>query len=465
MAELYKFEDRRSPVPTGIVKCVGDVVFVHGLNGDAYATWAAGEGEGDTWPRWLKEDLSELDVWSLGYEVRANRWSGWSMQLSDRATNVVDRLTHYQIGARPVVFVCHSMGGLLIKQVLRNCLDSNLKAHKAIAANTRGIAFLATPHLGSGLADLVLRLPFYEPTVAVKELKKNAVQLRNLNTWYRNHCDRLRIQNSVWVESRSMFGVRIVDEISGDPGIRDVDAVPLDNQHVDITKPPGRWAQQYVGVENFVAKCLEIQAPPAAFPPLPTSTPSPKPRLGRLKLIVGFCLALTLAVVAWAALTGDPCRQPPDPAMIEESIRKNFALLEGVPPNSMEDGSVGESRLVRAVFVSLPLSHGDLTPVERVIRYMESQGEFSKNGTKDVHLESVIKRLPEIRQARLNWLRDEVLPSLHESQSDTFELPSMAYIDPSRGRTKVVITRKDAQSQIRCLEKASLDTNTFQGND
>jgi len=54
----------------------GDVIFVHGLGGTARGTWHPQEKQDDDnfWCAWLGEDLPDVGIWSLGYEVEPFRW-------------------------------------------------------------------------------------------------------------------------------------------------------------------------------------------------------------------------------------------------------------------------------------------------------------------------------------------------------------------------------------------------------
>ena len=84
------------------------------------------------WPAWLGEELPSIGVWSLNYENAAFKsrrltflgrsgYRGFAMPLWDRAKSVLLQLEVAGIGDRPLVFVTHSMGGLLIKQLLELC--------------------------------------------------------------------------------------------------------------------------------------------------------------------------------------------------------------------------------------------------------------------------------------------------------------------------------------------------------
>ena len=59
------------------------------------------------------------------------------------ADNLHDQLLECQVGTRPVVFVCYSMGGVVAKALLSRHSEST------ITKNTRGVMFIATPHFGS----------------------------------------------------------------------------------------------------------------------------------------------------------------------------------------------------------------------------------------------------------------------------------------------------------------------------
>lgn len=76
-----------------------------------------------------------MGVWSLGYENAAFKprmlsllrfafGRGFAMPLLDRARSVLLRFDVDGIGNKPLVFITHSMGGLLVKQLLRTANES-----------------------------------------------------------------------------------------------------------------------------------------------------------------------------------------------------------------------------------------------------------------------------------------------------------------------------------------------------
>ena len=248
---------------------VADVIFVHGLDGDARTTWHPKDHPEAFWPAWLGEDVPAVGVWSLGYAVSASAWKGHTMPLADRATNVLDLLELDGIGRRPIVFICHSLGGLLIKQVLRSVGDFGNPAWKAIAAQTRAIVFLSTPHSGADLASWIKHVgTLLRTTVSVAELEAQHPRLRELNHWYRNRVADFDLKTVVYCEKRPVAGILVVDETTADPGIVGVIPVPVDEDHVSICKPASKDTQIYRRVKRLVEDIVAATRPPTAKPPL-----------------------------------------------------------------------------------------------------------------------------------------------------------------------------------------------------
>jgi pimeloyl-ACP methyl ester carboxylesterase len=102
----------RSPEP------IGDIIFVHGLGGDAYETW--GFQAKSYWRDSISIARPDLNIWSLKYRVEPSDWKGGAMPLPDRAINILALLDVQHGKDRPIIFVCHSLGGLLVKEMLRN---------------------------------------------------------------------------------------------------------------------------------------------------------------------------------------------------------------------------------------------------------------------------------------------------------------------------------------------------------
>ncbi len=193
-----------------------DVVFVHGLGGDPLATWRSGTDENTSWPHWLALEFgTQIGVWSLGYAAAPSKWqgipffggkdpdAGAAMSLPRRAENALDRLVSAGIGQRPVCFITHSLGGLLVKSILRRSADSEFAPDRLqVVEQCRGVLFLATPHHGSRLADLAAALKVYLPSVSTLDLKDNDDQLMDLYEWYRGYAPSHHILTRSYYENK-----------------------------------------------------------------------------------------------------------------------------------------------------------------------------------------------------------------------------------------------------------------------
>jgi pimeloyl-ACP methyl ester carboxylesterase len=236
---------------------VADIVFVHGLDGDAMSTWHPKDRPDAFWPKWIGETFPAAGVWSLGYKANSIGLTGTAMALTDRATNILAMFEAAGIGGRPVIFIVHSLGGLVVKQLLRHACDFGNADWKRIALNTKGIAFLATPHAGSDLASYIKYLgKLLRTTVAVDELKAHDASLRQLNLWFRNNCADMGIRIIVLFETQPTYGVTVVDPTSSDPGILGVIPIPIDADHISICKPTSKSHPVFAQVKLFIGKVI-----------------------------------------------------------------------------------------------------------------------------------------------------------------------------------------------------------------
>jgi hypothetical protein len=194
------------------------------LGGDATGTWQQRGDDTTFWPAWLSRDIPGLTAWTLAYDAPPTRWFNRAkagMALQDRAGNVLEYLLGQpELKGRPLVFICHSLGGLVVKQVIR-AADGRRTYNPEAAAfldSVKGVVFIATPHTGSLHATLLDRLRlFARPSPSALDLVKNNANLRNLNVWYRNNWS-LRIRHKVFYEKRGTTGGVIVADDSADPG-------------------------------------------------------------------------------------------------------------------------------------------------------------------------------------------------------------------------------------------------------
>ena len=270
----------------------GDVIFVHGLMGHRIKTWHPHEEENkECWPYWLAEEslFQNVGIWSFGYEAEASKWLGSSQPLFDQARSLLDNLESEELGQQPLMFITHSLGGLVVKEMLHSAENyPNVPRKRSIIQNTKGIVFLATPHMGSDLT----RNPFFKimsfllsETITVKELKPNSNQLRLLDEWYKQYINNnKRISTKVYYETKETqrnglsIGI-VVDSDSADPKIPDVQPMPIDADHITIAKPTSTEDRLYKNVRLFIQDYLPLtatkQLPPSSENPIELSQEQP----------------------------------------------------------------------------------------------------------------------------------------------------------------------------------------------
>ncbi|BBK40235.1 hypothetical protein STVA_02550 [Allostella vacuolata] len=235
-----------------------DVLFVHGLTGDPVSTWTS-EPTQEYWPTWLCESLKGISIYALGYPASIfGKWAKKEMTLHERAVNMLEYLAADGIGSNPIALVCHSLGGILAKEMLRTSNECKDEGWKAISTQTRLAVFMATPHKGASLASVV---KFMIPRLASTHLDiltNDSGYLTNLNQSYRELATASDIATVSYYEKYKIKGASIiVHEDSADPGVGTLRPVAVDADHISICKPASRTDIIYVSLCRHLRSVLK----------------------------------------------------------------------------------------------------------------------------------------------------------------------------------------------------------------
>ena len=159
------------------------IVCVHGLTGDS-GSWRL-EG-GGLWPgELLEKKIPGSQALSFSFDAPLLHWAGRRgvyleaatpariRGIADRLLEVLDTRGVFNEESVRVLFLCHSMGGLVVK--------SALTRSSGLRDRTAGCVFFGTPHLGSPIADLATGVLVPEFVV---ELSSKHPQLNRINEEY-----------------------------------------------------------------------------------------------------------------------------------------------------------------------------------------------------------------------------------------------------------------------------------------
>lgn len=256
-----------------------DVLFIHGLLGAAFKTWRqqdinqpldvkAFEGEevySECWPKtWLASDCPSLRIVSVEYDTHLSDWKtkcpieDHRKSIAYRSNELLTKLRAAGVGDRPLVWVSHSMGGLLVKKMLVDA-SKNPEMDK-IVNNTRGIIFYSVPHHGSQLAEYSMNARYLLfPSVEVKELSTDSPALKELNDDFLSFAKDKKFPVLSFAETLpthigSMIKLHVVPVDSANLGIGDL--IPVEVNHLNICKPKKKDTFLYQCTVKFIQDAL-----------------------------------------------------------------------------------------------------------------------------------------------------------------------------------------------------------------
>lgn len=143
-----------------------------------------------------------------------------------------------EVSDHPIIWVAHSLGGILVKRALElsNDLTSkNADDNRSIFVSTYGVIFLGTPHTGAdpakwgliiqGMVDaLVPKKVMDTEAQLVKTLQTNNETLQNINLHFLDIYQRFKIcmvHEAVKTDFKGTKGF-VVDQLSASPLLPDV---------------------------------------------------------------------------------------------------------------------------------------------------------------------------------------------------------------------------------------------------
>ncbi|KZF24708.1 hypothetical protein L228DRAFT_245695 [Xylona heveae TC161] len=275
LSEVYSAEDP-----------LVDIVLVHGLHGHPYLTWTTKDPSvfwpADLLPSSLQNERVRILTYGYNADVAAfmTGTSGVGGASKDNiprhAETLVSELCANRSLAgdaatqRPIVFICHSLGGLVVKSALTyssTIQKKNVEHLRSIYLSTYGILFLGTPHLGSDLAKwgsilesiaraMVPKAVLHTSPRLVNALKRQSESLAGITRYFES-IDH-RFQMYFFHEGLPMnFGLTkkiVVDEASATPLKGGVSHATIQADHANICKFSAQKAPGYLLVVEAIKR-------------------------------------------------------------------------------------------------------------------------------------------------------------------------------------------------------------------
>ncbi|KAH8884663.1 hypothetical protein GQ53DRAFT_386984 [Thozetella sp. PMI_491] len=208
------------------------------------------------------------------------------LTLEDLAQDLVERVWQLREGSgrsRPIFFIAHSIGGLVVKLAL--LIASKMQMYRPIMYNCHGVTFFATPHRGSSYMSMknlrgsiqdLLGLQRPLPRSIAERLRLSDKWLLKVNSDFLDIASELRIWTiyetidsqlsgtNGHFTTEVQFGAPLVSIKSGILGVRQENVYPVDSDHAHCAsfgKDNLKTMATYLGdLSKAVAKAEALSA-------------------------------------------------------------------------------------------------------------------------------------------------------------------------------------------------------------
>ncbi|KAH8600715.1 hypothetical protein B0O99DRAFT_287380 [Bisporella sp. PMI_857] len=235
-----------------------DLLAIHGINGHPYHTWTHPNGA-----KWLEdylpEDMPNARIMTFGYNSQI--FTSSKGFVTDFAEQLLQHLMSIRRSTdstnRPIIFLCHSLGGLVVKKALTLAQEAHDAA--AVRKSTILVAFMGTPHRGSQLASYaeiavtcIKTTGFKANTANIHHLKLDSDALEELGSQFGSLLQMENIKVLTFYELRpiklaGIAEVIVVPKWSAKLGLGPPleTIIPVDADHRQIAQFTGRSSKQY----------------------------------------------------------------------------------------------------------------------------------------------------------------------------------------------------------------------------
>jgi hypothetical protein len=230
------------------------VVAVHDIDEDSIEAWT----DPTSRTLWLRDLLPEnlRNYRALIWSYKADHFTAPGVRSTQSILNhannlVADLYADRQLESafdRPIIFVCHGFGGLLVKRALAfsSSRESIALEHlRSIYTCTYGILFLGTPHNGVNKESLLSGST--SPSHFMLSLLKGSEMLNEINDQFAPLMKQFAIFN-FWEELETQFGSRsyyVVDQESAAPAWDNVEKCGIAAAHSTMTKFENRKDRRF----------------------------------------------------------------------------------------------------------------------------------------------------------------------------------------------------------------------------
>ncbi|OAL56153.1 hypothetical protein IQ07DRAFT_558137 [Pyrenochaeta sp. DS3sAY3a] len=214
------------------------------------------------WPEdYLARDVPQARVWTYGYNADV---IGGLFQANDKNSvsqhgrDLSVRLERDLDNEKPLAFVAHSLGGIIVKDAIRRS--------EGIRQRTKLIIFLGTPHRGSAyagwgqIASNLARLALQDSNKKLLEtLEVNSEVLDNIHEEFKTIAFKGTIKIHSFQESRGVSGMKgleekVVDDFSSKLDLpRELETVEsIDADHMQMARCSSRGDQGYRAISGVL---------------------------------------------------------------------------------------------------------------------------------------------------------------------------------------------------------------------